>query len=252
MYIDDLIKNIKSKCCSTSVFAFADDVKLLGSDPIDIQLALRVVETWTEQWQLRIQPAKTEHIPFTRTNDRIPPDFDINGVTIPKVDFVKDLGLILSNDLKWNKYVDKVKLKASRLSNLLLRTFKSSSLHLHNNVYKTYIRPSLEYNTPIWSSPSKANIKTIESVQKKFTKYICKRLNIKFESYTDRLKIFNIESLEYRRMKFDLILVYKLLNGHIDIDSDDFFLKTTFYQTYNLRRHNQCLKSLKTAKNNRY
>ena len=75
-------------------------------------------------------------------------------------------------------------------------------------------------------------------------------LNIKFESYTDRLKLFNIESLEYRRMKFDLILVYKLLNGHIDIDSDDFFLKTTFYQTYNLRRHNQCLKSLKTAKNN--
>ena len=250
LYIDNLIKSIKSKCSSTSVFAFADDVKLLGSDPIDIQLALRVVEAWTEQWQLRIQPTKTEHISFTRTSDRTPPDFDINGVTIPKVDSVKDLGLILSNDLKWNRYVDKVKLKASRLSNLLLRTFKSPSLPLYIKVYKTYIRPSLEYNTPIWSSPSKANIKTIESVQKKFTKNVCKRLNLKFDSYTHRLNIFNIESLEYRRKKFDLVLVYKLLNGYIDVDSDHFFLKSTFYQTYNLRRHNQCLNPLKTAKNN--
>ena len=66
LYVDDLIRRIKSKCRSLSVYAFADDIKLLGSNPVDIQKALGVVERWTEQWQLRIQPAKTEHISFIR------------------------------------------------------------------------------------------------------------------------------------------------------------------------------------------
>ena len=108
-------------------------------------------------------------------------------------------------------------------------------------MYKTYIRPSLEYNVSIWSPTTQLNIRAIENIQRKYTKYICKRLNIKFNSYTDRLKIFKLESLEYRRVKFDLVLVYKILNQLIDINPDDFFQLSNFYSNYNLRRHNCCL-----------
>lgn len=68
--------------------------------------------------------------------------------------------------------------------------------------------------------------------------------------YKDRLKIFKLDSLEYRRTVFDLALVYKILNGLIYVDPDDFFYKEKFYQTYNLRRHSQCLTSSKISKHN--
>ena len=115
-------------------------------------------------------------------------------------------------------------------------------------MFITYIRPSLEYNSSIWSPTTITNIRAIESIQKQYTKSVCKRLNIKFNSYKDRFKIFNLESLEYRRVKYDLILVFKILNDLIDIEQNILFKRSNFYLNHNLRRHNQCLTSITIAK----
>ena len=230
------------------MFAFADDVKLLGSNPKDLQNALSVVENWTKQWQLPIQSKKIEHIVFSKKRDHVSNTFYINGVTIQKLQSVKDLGIIINDDLKWTNNVNLIAMKASRVSNLLLRTFKSKNLLLYRSLFTTYIRPSLEYNTSIWGSCSTTNNRSVEKIQKHFTKCICKRLNIKFNSYEDRLNIFNLESLNYRRVKLDLILIYKILNRHIDLNPEDFFQISNFYDNHNLRRHNHCLKSLTIPK----
>ena len=39
-------------------------------------------------------------------------------------------------------------------------------------------------------------------------------------SYSDRLRVLGIESLEYRRLKFDLIMFYKIVHNLIDVDRD--------------------------------
>ena len=41
-------------------------------------------------------------------------------------------------------------------------------------------------------------------------------------SYSDRLRVLGIESLEYRRLKFDLIMFYKIVHNLIDVDRDAF------------------------------
>ena len=89
--------------------------------------------------------------------------------------------------------------------------------------YVTYVRPLLEYNTPVWSPYLHKNIHAIESVQKRYTKTICMRCNIPFTSYSDRLHKLNIQSLQYRRLEYDLILTYKICYGLIDINFDNFF-----------------------------
>ena len=169
---------------------------------------------------------------------------------IPKTNSVRDLGIIISSDLKWKQHVSHITMKANSLINLILRTFSCKTLKLYKSLFKTYIRPTLEYNVSAWTSHTISDIRTIESVQKKFTKCVCKRLNIKFNSYIDRLKIWEIETLEYRRLKMDLILLFKILNGFIDIKSEDHFKLPEFYQTYNLRRHDNCLKSHTISKSN--
>ena len=74
------------------------------------------------------------------------------------------------------------------------------------------------------------------------------RANMKYNTYADRLLQLNIESLELRRLQFDLITVYKILNNHIDITVEQFFVPLR--TTYNLRHHKFSLKKPTVANSN--
>ncbi|MFH4975797.1 hypothetical protein AB6A40_002506 [Gnathostoma spinigerum] len=54
-----------------------------------------------------------------------------------------------------------------------------------------------------------------------------------------RLAIFELKSLEYRRVEFDLILCYKVVNGFSDIPFDTIFAFSTRASTS--RSHNRKL-----------
>ena len=71
-------------------------------------------------------------------------------------------------------------------------------LDLAHKAYTIYVRPKLEYNTVIWSPFLHQDINLVESVQKKFTRHICIRCKISFNSYSNHLSKLNINSLEYR------------------------------------------------------
>ena len=68
----------------------------------------------------------------------------------------------------------------------------------------------------------KYDIDAVERVQRRFTKRLPGLSNY---TYNERLSFLNIPSLEQRRMHADLILCYKMLFGHLNICSVDFFLK---------------------------
>ena len=55
-------------------------------------------------------------------------------------------------------------------------------------------------------------------MQRRFTKRLYGMHNI---CYVDRLKLCNLELLELRRMHADIIMLYKILNGHICINLDN-------------------------------
>ena len=55
-------------------------------------------------------------------------------------------------------------------------------------------------------------------------RYFTRRLQgLKSFSYTDRLFLLDLESLELRRLKADLIMYYKILHNLVDISVNDFF-----------------------------
>ena len=66
------------------------------------------------------------------------------------------------------------------------------------------------------------DIISIESVQRKFTKRISGMSGL---SYHSRLKVLNLESLELRRLRADLLLAYKILFGLLRVNSDIFLLQ---------------------------
>ena len=87
-------------------------------------------------------------------------------------------------------------------------------------MYKTFVRPKLEYATVAWSPAIKRDIDLIESVQKRFTKRI---FGLRKLNYQERLRLLELQPLEERRIIFDLINVYKLINGLMDISFEKFF-----------------------------
>ena len=78
----------------------------------------------------------------------------------------------------------------------------------------------VEYCTPVWSSSNTGLITKLESVQHRFTKSL---LSMSSFSYSERLRLLNLDSLEMRRLRADLVLCFTMLKGLVDVDASDFF-----------------------------
>ena len=239
LYLESLIRSLEENCPNTHIYAFADDVKLLGQDVNELNIATKIVETWSQNWDLIPQPKKSEHLyySFSKPAYPNPANFYINNNLIPIVNSVKDLGITLSSNLKWTPYISKITSKANVLSYNILRSFNSTDVSLYSNLFKTYIRPLLEYNTPIWNPHLTSDIRSIERIQRKYTRMVCQKTNTCFNSYTQRLQIMKLDTLEMRRVRFDLIYFFKIFHKIVDIDFNKHFKSNIAMQNYSLRGH---------------
>ena len=86
-------------------------------------------------------------------------------------------------------------------SRLILECFHSRDRVLLTKAFCTYVRPILEYYSPVWSPHFKYRINKIEHVQRYFTKRLKGCWNMPYEQ---RLNTLYLESLEHRRLVTDL------------------------------------------------
>ena len=80
-------------------------------------------------------------------------------------------------------------------------------------LFKSMVRPILEYANPVWAPYLKQDIQAIQNIQKNYTKRI---YGLKKMSYHERLKFLNLPSLEYRRLRGDMIEVFKIIHEIYD------------------------------------
>ena len=80
-------------------------------------------------------------------------------------------------------------------------------------LFKALIRPILEYGNAVWAPHLRKHIDAIEKIQRHFTKCIIGTKNL---SYEQRLRFLQLPSLEYRRVRGDLIEMYKICNDLYD------------------------------------
>ena len=98
-------------------------------------------------------------------------------------------------------------------------------------IFKALIRPTIEYANTVWCPYLKKDIIRIEKIQKKFTKKIS---GMSGKSYHQRLKKLRLPSLEYRRLRGDLIEAFKIIKGIYDpISTQNLFQINTNTRTRN-------------------
>ena len=76
-------------------------------------------------------------------------------------------------------------------------------------LYKAMVRPHLEYTNAVWCPYKKGDIELIEKVQKRATKLI---ISLKYLTYSERLKQLHLPTLKYRRLRGDMIEVFKMVH----------------------------------------
>ena len=230
---------------------FADDAKLFSTNSQQLQINLTETDNWLKSHQLNYAINKCFHLQVSKPRSKPQPtEFYLNNTKISRCNIIKDLGIHISHDLKWSHYVNYLFKIGSLTSYQILKSFKSKNIWTLLNLYTTYCRPKLEYNSSIWNPYYKKDILKLESVQRSFTRRACLRCGIPFTSYRDRLMKLNIKSLQYRRLVSDLILLYKIVNGLSHLNFANFFISRDL--SYNLRGSKNKISPLFNFKNTQW
>ena len=192
------------------------------------QSSLNNSVNWAKSWQMTYNYKKCHHLHVGKNYQNTEYTMEtVNGpVKIAKVDSEKDLGVIFDSNMKSGEHINSKVTKANQVLGLIFRTFTYMDKEMFLYLFKSLIRPHLEYATVVWSPLCKKDIIQIENVQRRATRLVT---SLQHLSYPDRLRSLGLPTLEYRRDRADMIQVFKILNNIDQIDKKS-MIKMSSYE----------------------
>ena len=221
MYIDDIFEVFNGSTVTHQLFA--NDLKLystvnFSANAASLQSALVRLEQWCADWQLTINTKKCFVLHLGKSNNQT--SYTLDGCCIGAAKNILDSGVEIDCNLKYDTHINNIIGKAYARVGVLFKGFASRNLHLLRQAFITYVRPVLEYASSVWAPYLLKHINAIEKVQKRFTKRIYFLSHL---SYRERLAAINLEPLELRRLKHDLVMYYKCLHNLVALPPDKYF-----------------------------
>ena len=207
IYINDLDINIVSKMSK-----FADDTKLFHrsrnpDDIMELQEDINKLVEWANKWKRSFNVDKCSVMRIGH-ND-MQSNYNMSNQQLPTTDQQRDVGIIITKDLKWQKQTEKSCKMANRVLGFIASNFRYKNKKLILPLYKSIVRPHLEHAVKFWSSNLRRDIDKIEKIQRTATKMIPE---IRNHSYYQRIQDLDLISLVQRRLRGQLIEVFKYLN----------------------------------------
>ena len=211
---------------SSNMKMFADDTKLYKplTNPSErgagLQGDLDALARWSSRWLLPFNAGKCKVMHMGSRNPAH--EYRLNGTPIAVVDEERDLGIIIDSELKFHTQTAAAVSKASQLLAVIKRSFAHIDETTLPLLYKALVRPFLEFGNAVWGPFSKGDQKRLEKVQRRATRMV---ESIKHLPYPERLERLRLPSLFYRRRRGDMLTVYQLFHGGIDVPATTFFTK---------------------------
>ena len=230
IYINDMLTGI-----SSSGKLFADDSKLFReirsiADRIALQEDLTKLQEWSQKWLLKFNEEKCKVMHIGRSNPHY--DYQINNKTLEETTEEKDLGIFVTPDWKSAAHVAKVAAKANSMVGRINRAFNYMDVDMFKAIYPSMIRSHMEYAAPAWSPHLKKDINLLEQVQRRATRLVQGLSN---STYEHRKSVLGLTSLEDRRIRGDLIEVYKIMHGFEKVQRAKFFILESEIHDYPIR-----------------
>ena len=210
VYISDLDHHLSSQ-----ILFFADDTKIF-SNPLSntntLIEDLTILEGWAHTWQLKLNENKCTSLHIGLNNPKN--NYVLNNVSLKQVEQQRDLGLIMRSDLKWESHIASIVKKANTMLFLIQKAFETKTVNLVAKLYKSHVRPILEYAHSVWNPYYVKDIELLEGVQRRATRIPA---TLKGSAYEERLRVFGLPTLRERRMRGDLIETFKIIQNHYKV-----------------------------------
>ena len=220
LYVNDIPSELES-----IISMYADDTKIYTAITSESSITalksdLRKLEAWAQLMQMKFHPAKCKVMHLGKSNPKETYQMktaDGNYHNLEETEVEKDLGVEVDNKLKFSHHIQSKINKANKILGCLKHTFKFLNKEVFTLLYKSLVRPHLEYASCIWSPQLKRDQDAIERVQRRATKLVPELRNL---PYTSRLQQLSLPTLKYRRRRSDMIETYRIatnqhsINGH--------------------------------------
>ena len=176
-----------------------DHNQFIPANNLKSQEYLEEIRSWTENQKMILNDKKTKVMVFNfNDNYQFGTRLKLEENNLEVVDRAKLLGVIITDDLKWEVNTASLVKRANSRMQLLHKVASfGTSLEERRNIYILFIRSVLEQSCVVWHSGlTKENEDDLERVQKSAVRII---IGNNFENYNDALIKANLDSLKVRR-----------------------------------------------------
>ena len=171
IYINDLPQNLVSVSK-----LFADDTSIFSTvfdsnkSSEDLNRDLSTLNNWAFQWKMAFNPdpnKQATEVIFSRKRKPVNhPALYFNGTPVATAPFQKHLGLFLDETLTIGHHLNEKISRANKGIGLIKRLYSYLPRKALLNIYKSFIRPHLDYGDVIYDQPHNDTLcRMIESVQ---------------------------------------------------------------------------------------
>ena len=161
---------------------------------------------------------------FIKGTKKPPDDFTItlNNIELERLTYTKFLGVLIQENLQWNRHINHVSTKVSRATGILAKLKHYLPKYALLTIYNSLCLSHLSYGITVWGSAPNTTLKRLVDLQKKGIRHVC---NSKYNAHTTPLyyhnKVLKLNDLyKLSCAKF----TYKKTQGKLHNDNDNEFL----------------------------
>ena len=213
LYVNDIFNSIDT---DGSLYMYADDTLIVctSNDINEVstkcQKSLEHMSNWCRANKLSINYTKTKYLTVKHTKSTVDPQIYTENNKIGNVKTYEYLGMVLDDKLSMNEHVDSMIKKANAKIGILSRIRRFISDKIAIRIYKTMIKPHMDYIDFVVESSSSDRINKLDKLQNKAIRRIeycvdpIKRLDI------EELHVkYKIEKLALRRKRNLMKIIHK-------------------------------------------
>ena len=202
---------------------FADDTKMAKAiksqqDSHLFQKDIDNICKWAKDWAMEFNEQKCKIMHIGRSNPKN--KYSMNGVELSATEEERDLGIWTDSSLKPGLQCSKAATNANQMLGIILKSFHYRTKQTLIPLYKTLVRPKLEFAASAWNPWYEKDIACLEKVQKRLIRSLS---NVRGQTYEEKIEDAGLTTLEDRRKRGDLIETFKTLRGINNVDKSDWF-----------------------------
>ena len=204
LYINDLPDFI---ICDIAIYADdttlnstcdrASDLWQLLELASELESDLRDRVDWVKKWLVDFNAGKTQLVLFDRSNNNGSIDVKMGGSIPEEKSSFKMLGLTFSSKLDWGSYIISIAKTASKKIGALIRSKKFLYPEVALYLYKSTIRPCMEYCCHVWAGAPSCYLDLLDKLQKRICRIVRPLLAASLEPLAHRRNVASL-SLSYR------------------------------------------------------